>query len=217
MPRFRVYRRTVVPSLCAMLALALSGLLVPSGRGPVPCSACAGTGLDMRARVGTVLAATQRVTGWWWKDQPAFEPNVGQADPRVRYLARGAGYTLFLTDDGATLVLPRSSAPRPRTRGTGRPSSASGVGALARQLLPTPDDATTVVTVRLVGAAVRPRLVASGRLPGIVNYYIRADPRRWHTRIPTYARVAYRGMLPGVDMVFYDNGVDVIYDGAGAS
>lgn len=27
----------------------------------------------------------------------SFEPNVGQADARVQYLARGKGYTLFLT------------------------------------------------------------------------------------------------------------------------
>ena len=35
----------------------------------------------------------------------AFEANRGQADARVRFVARGAGHTTFLTDDGATLAV----------------------------------------------------------------------------------------------------------------
>jgi len=43
----------------------------------------------------------------------AFEPNRGQTDPRVRFLARGGGYTLFLTGSDAVLSLSQSS-PNPR-------------------------------------------------------------------------------------------------------
>src|SRR5512144_2860812 len=35
----------------------------------------------------------------------SFERNRGQADPRVRYLARGGGYSLFLTSSEAVLSL----------------------------------------------------------------------------------------------------------------
>jgi len=35
----------------------------------------------------------------------AFEANRGQTDPRVRFLSRGRGYTMFLTTDGAVLSL----------------------------------------------------------------------------------------------------------------
>ena len=46
-----------------------------------------------------------------------FEANRGQTDSRVKYLARGDGYTLFLTPDGATFALrsstPASSGPSP--------------------------------------------------------------------------------------------------------
>src|ERR1700682_2602930 len=38
----------------------------------------------------------------------AFEPNLGQTDPQVKYLARGNGYTLFLTSSEAVLSLARS-------------------------------------------------------------------------------------------------------------
>ena len=33
----------------------------------------------------------------------SFEANFGQTDARVKFLARGAGYTVFLTDRDATL------------------------------------------------------------------------------------------------------------------
>ena len=35
----------------------------------------------------------------------AFEANQGQTDPRVRFLARGRGYSLFLAQDESILVL----------------------------------------------------------------------------------------------------------------
>src|SRR6476646_5316710 len=34
-----------------------------------------------------------------------FEPNQGQTDPRVNFLARGAGYGLFLTPEQAVVTL----------------------------------------------------------------------------------------------------------------
>jgi len=40
-----------------------------------------------------------------------FEPNQGQTADEVRYLARGAGYSLFLTDAEAVLVLRKGVAP----------------------------------------------------------------------------------------------------------
>ena len=38
----------------------------------------------------------------------AFEPNLGQTDSRVRFLARGAGMTAFFTDTETVMVLSRS-------------------------------------------------------------------------------------------------------------
>ncbi|MGO9274542.1 MAG: SBBP repeat-containing protein [Terriglobia bacterium] len=43
----------------------------------------------------------------------SFEANQGQTDGRVRFLARGGGYTIFLTDDEAVLTLRKSQPSRP--------------------------------------------------------------------------------------------------------
>ena len=38
---------------------------------------------------------------------------------------------------------------------------------------------------------------------GRANYLIGADPRRWHTGIPVFARVRYPDVYPGIDVVYY--------------
>ncbi|RKT44452.1 SBBP repeat-containing protein [Thiocapsa rosea] len=57
---------------------------------------------------GAALAdpvATARIKQDFGRLPMHFEPNVGQSAEEVRYLARGAGYSLFLTDTEAVLVL----------------------------------------------------------------------------------------------------------------
>jgi hypothetical protein len=49
-------------------------------------------------------------------------------------------------------------------------------------------------------------------LPGRVNYLRGKDPAHWQTQIPTYAKVAYEGIYPGVDLVYYGNQGQLEYD-----
>src|SRR5262249_19858466 len=50
------------------------------------------------------------------------------------------------------------------------------------------------------------------RLPGIVNYFIGNDPSKWQTRIPTYARVQYENVYPGIGLIYYGNQQQLEYD-----
>ncbi|MGD1100881.1 MAG: choice-of-anchor D domain-containing protein, partial [Terriglobia bacterium] len=52
----------------------------------------------------------------------SFEANQGQTDARVRFLARGSGYTIFLTDDEAVLILRKSQPGQRRFSKFGFPS-----------------------------------------------------------------------------------------------
>jgi len=49
-------------------------------------------------------------------------------------------------------------------------------------------------------------------LPGRVNYLSGKDSSQWLTGVPTYAKVAYEGLYPGVDMVYYGNQGKLEYD-----
>jgi len=111
-----------------------------------------------------------------------FEANTGQIDPAVKFLSRGSGYTLFLTADEAVLALIKA-----------------------------PGDGT-VLRMTLVGAQPSPRIAGLEELPGKVNYFIGNDPTKWRTNIPTYARVKYQGVYPGVDLVYYGDGRQLEYD-----
>jgi Beta-propeller repeat len=121
----------------------------------------------------------------------SFEANQGQTDSRVKFLAQGPGYTLFLTSDEAVLALPA-------------PSHADKPGA-DRENSPT-------MAMRLVGANPASRISGLEELEGKSNYFIGNDPAKWRTNIPNYAKVRYREVYPGVDLVYYGSQERVEYD-----
>jgi hypothetical protein len=119
----------------------------------------------------------------------SFEANRGQTDPSVRFLSRAGGYTAFLTDSGAVFSIPEPG---------GAADQAEAVSA--------------ALTMRLVGAASKPDVVGGERLPGIVNYFTDGDPGEWRTGIPTYGTVRYRGVYPGIDLIFRGLRTGIEYD-----
>jgi len=55
--------------------------------------------------------------------------------------------------------------------------------------------------------------MGADELPGKSNYFIGNDPQKWRTNVPTYAKVKYQGVYPGVDLVYYGNqGGQLEYD-----
>ncbi|MGH7813011.1 MAG: SBBP repeat-containing protein [Candidatus Binataceae bacterium] len=60
-----------------------------------------------------------------------------------------------------------------------------------------------VLRMELVGANHNAKIEGVDPLPGKSNYFIGSDLKRWHTDIPTYARVRYRNVYPGIDLVYY--------------
>ena len=122
----------------------------------------------------------------------SFQANRGQTDSSVNFVSHGGGFTLFLTGREAVLSL-RESSPTKPGQNAGTPDS--------------------VLRLQLAGA--NPHALATGRdeLPGKANYFIGNDPGKWHTDIPTYARVKYEGIYPGVDLVYYGTqGGELEYD-----
>jgi hypothetical protein len=74
---------------CVMAAGLLEGITSPKAASSTP------VGEEERARVLEDFAEAPL----------SFEENRGQTDPRVRYLTRGKGYTLYLTGQEAVFSL----------------------------------------------------------------------------------------------------------------
>ncbi len=118
-----------------------------------------------------------------------FEPNLGQTDPQVKFMTRGNGYSLFLTDRAAVLSLAHA--------GSGREST---------------DIPASVIRMELAGARSKPVLQGREPLPAKSNYFIGNDPAKWHRSVPQFARVRYEQVYPGVDLVYYGQQGQLEYD-----
>ncbi|MGA2136152.1 MAG: SBBP repeat-containing protein [Bryobacteraceae bacterium] len=59
--------------------------------------------------------------------------------------------------------------------------------------------------MKLLGASGQAAASGLDQLPGVANYFRGHDPSQWHTGIPTYQKVKYAGVYPGVDLVYYGN------------
>jgi uncharacterized repeat protein (TIGR01451 family) len=63
----------------------------------------------------------------------------------------------------------------------------------------------SLLRMKLKGASGTAAASGVDRLPGVANYFQGHDPSQWRTRIPTYQKVKYTGVYPGVDLVYYGN------------
>lgn len=128
------------------------------------------------------VPSAQQVRASFGRLPMVFEPNQGQTDARVKFLAHGSNYGLFLTADQAVLALHKS----------------------ARQ--------AAVLRMALANANANAAVTGADPLPGKSNYFIGKDPAQWHRNIPQFARVRYQDVYPGVDLVYYGNQGRLEYD-----
>ena len=161
----------------------------------------------------------------------SFEVNQGQSDPQVKFLSRGRGYALFLTSGEAVLSLRgrRKSDFGSPMSGNGRPDSPAGTFPTFGRLLEGPQSlkvghalferrcikghqAPSVLRMKLVGANANAKVAGLEELPGKANYFIGNDPKKWRTNVATYAKVKYKDVYPGVDLVYYGNEGKLEYD-----
>jgi Beta-propeller repeat len=235
--------------LLQALAVVVFATLIFAGRLPAPVSGpkpVAGpTNQGPKAQSGVAKPSSGpsqgRLIEAYGKLPLSFEANQGQTDSRVKFLSRGAGYSLFLTGDEAVLTLRKANVAQ---------GSSSSPAAFRRYLRPSARDHIenniekpqghkadpalhglqtikesgprakgkgrrtngAVLRMRLVGANPNAPVKGVDGLPVKSNYFIGNDPKKWRTNVANYARVAYEGVYPGVDLVYYSNQGQLEYD-----
>lgn len=122
----------------------------------------------------------------------SFEKNEGQSEEAVEFVARGQGYSLLLGRQESVFVLRRPGIAQMVPLSKINPS----IGTVSKDL---------VVRFRLTGAVSDSVVLATAERTGFVNYYRGSDAKKHLTNVPTFGRVEYIGVYPGVDMVYYSS------------
>src|SRR5580698_802770 len=140
---------------------------------------------------GTDAKSQSKIRESYGKLPLAFEANRGQTDAQVKFVSRTSSYTLFLTADEAVLTLPSQQPKNASARNSAAPA---------------------VLRMKLRHANPAAKIAGADELPGTSNYFIGNDPTKWHTSVPSYAKVKYKEIYSGIDLVYYGNQRQLEYD-----
>jgi archaellum component FlaF (FlaF/FlaG flagellin family) len=162
---------------------------------------CLGVSLTLVAQTNPPGSA--RIVENYGKLPLAFEANQGQSDPQVKFLSRGAGYSLFLTSTDAVLTLRQTAEQKADVPGAKAPSPPDKASRESK---------SAVLRMKLVGSNPKTEVNGQGELPGKSNYFIGNDPKKWHTNVRQFSKLHYENVYPGVDLVYYGRQRELEYD-----
>jgi hypothetical protein len=159
-------------------------------------------GLFSTARVLTLLTIAICAVLGGSAQAAGFIENRGQIDAAVLYYISDAETGVYFTPEGLVLDIRDLSGqlpPRdyPTRRREQRPRSSSSRYALA---------------IRFADASESAVVVGAGELPGRFHYLVGDDQERWRSNLRAFDRVVYRGVWPGVDLVYRIENGQLVYE-----
>ena len=118
----------------------------------------------------------------------SFESNRGQAPAAYSYILHRGGVQAMFSEGGVDFRLPGSPTGSVSTK------------------------ASSPLRFNLIGANANTH--PAGEVPSRAesNYLLGADSARWIAHVPNYSRVVYRGIYPGVSLVFYGRDGELEHD-----
>ncbi|NPV08180.1 MAG: hypothetical protein HPY83_09500 [Anaerolineae bacterium] len=190
-------RRCLHSALSLVLLLScLSPIHVRAGSAlpPEPASVASPIAVGRSSPQSVSLEDRARLVGALGHLPLLFIENQGQLDRRVVYYLPGQSATVYFTADGVTFVLQGATPDVP------------GVATGSAY----PRSRRHVVQLDFLGAA---RVTPAGRerAQTVVSYF-RSQLERWHVGVPTYHRVVYSDLWPGIDLAYYGEAGNLKYE-----
>jgi len=71
---------------------------------------------------------------------------------------------------------------------------------------------TAALRMKFLRANPTPKITGVDEQAGKTNYFVGNDPKNWHSNVPTYAKVRYKSIYAGIDLVYYGNQRQLEYD-----
>lgn len=201
-PPTRINRVVLVIGIVCLIATFAGAILVTAQKDdsslPTPAPAD-----QVAPAPDNTESAKTRIAENFGKLPISFEINKGQIDESVKFLAHGTGYDLFLTSTEAVL---RVYKPRPLKvdKEPGLTKKTTDADANVRE--------GTVLRLKTLGANPASKAEGQDELPGKVNYFTGNDPEKWYRDIPTYKKVLFKDVYPGIDVVYYGKQRELEYD-----
>jgi len=131
-----------------------------------------------------------------------FIPNQGQMDAQVAYYIQGKGKTIYFTSEGLTYVLSERSAGEEIAGKTASVKERLLINPAERELRSWRDQRRFAVKLDFVGANADVRPSGEEKTGAVISYF-RGKPKEWKAGLPTYSRIVYRNLWPGIDLGYY--------------
>ena len=202
-------------AICVLVIAAIAAaLLVVSHQPRSQQSRVAKSALSASSLSKTISPARNRLQTAYATLPLAFEPNQGQTDAQVKYMARANGYKLYLTSSEAIFTLHKQGGDSDvrRMMMDRRIGPAHVRAMLRRRAQQESKGAVAAVHMRMLGENPSVQLLAGAPQSGRVNYFIGNDPSKWHSGVPLFGQVSYRNIYPGIDLAFHGNGKHLEFD-----
>ncbi len=144
--------------------------------------------------------------------QLAFEPNAGQVDSNVRFIAHTNAGTMAFSPTRVMLALANSGA----TNDTDTSEALGSVGDptnIETQLVeqhsggkdrPATDFAPVFLSFE--GSNPGATIGTADLLPARVSYFLGNDPNAWRSNLPTYSGITYSNLYQGIDLTYSGTG-----------
>lgn len=125
----------------------------------------------------------------------SFIPNQGQADKQIKYSLHGRDTQVYFTAKGLTMVLTEPGKEEKPRREASLKTTPQAPEARPRW----------VTKLDFVGASRKVKIEGTERSEAVVSYF-KGSEDQWKTGLPTYQKVVYRDVWPGIDVEYSGTG-----------
>lgn len=130
----------------------------------------------------------------------SFIENRGQLDRRVAYYVEGSETAAYFTATGVTFALLDDSRPTAPLNELKSPLTGSKA-----TLKVTAAPHRWALKLDFIGASPQAQIEAQAQAPGAISYF-RGTPSQWQAGLRSYAKVVYKDLWPGIDLVYAGQG-----------
>ena len=131
-----------------------------------------------------------------------FIPNHGQMDVRVAYYLQGKDKTIYFTSEGLTYLLSERRAGEEIAEKTASVKERLLINPAEHELQSRRDQRRFAVKLDFVGANADVRPSGEEKTGAVISYF-KGKPEEWKAGLPTYSRIVYRNLWPGIDLGYY--------------